>query len=139
MDETIVYLPLPLNQSVQVGDILYYTPTSSSAGADQFGQNFIIDQPGTSIVEVGKIKSIVELDVPFGGSLDGVNDVAAIYCEIDLTTTSPPNPSDFILFAKDRNVNEASILGYYGEFVFKNDSKKHAELFMSGVEVTSSS
>ena len=49
------------------------------------------------------------------------------------------NKGDFIFFAKDRSVEEASLVGYYGEFKFVNNSKQEAELFATSCEVSESS
>jgi len=43
------------------------------------------------------------------------------------------------LFGKDRSVNEASLVGYFAEFEFKNDSKTKAELFSAGCQIQESS
>ena len=53
--------------------------------------------------------------------------------------TSPAIEVDFVFFGKERSVNEASIVGYYGEFKFLNNSKSKAELFSTACEITESS
>ena len=52
-----------------------------------------------------------------------------------------PDPwSDmFILFAKNNIVNSSSLLGYYADIKFENNSYEKAELFSVGTEVTESS
>ena len=53
--------------------------------------------------------------------------------------TVAPTAGNFIFFGKDGAVNEASILGYYGEFVFKNNSKQKAEMFSTACEMSENS
>ena len=43
------------------------------------------------------------------------------------------------MFSKDNKANMSSILGYYAEVEFKNNSKVEAELFSVGTEVFESS
>jgi len=43
------------------------------------------------------------------------------------------------LFGKNRRVNEASLVGYFAEFEFKNNSKTKAELFSTGCQIQESS
>ena len=83
---------------------------------------------------MGPVKTITNVD----NDGDGVFDVTQIVCDIGDDVVQP-SVSDFIFFGKDRFVNEASIVGYYGEFTFRNDSKQKAELFMTACEITESS
>ena len=48
-------------------------------------------------------------------------------------------PNAFISFAKEKKVNTSSLLGYYADVKFINDSTKKAELFSVGSEVAESS
>ena len=60
-----------------------------------------------------------------------------------ITITDPPNytplPDDFLMFSKDKQANNTSLLGYYAEVKLINDSTEEAELFALSSEVTSSS
>ena len=55
----------------------------------------------------------------------------------------PSNPGvtadDFIMFSKNKAVNNSSLLGYYAEIKLSNDSTGKVELFSIGSEVTQSS
>ena len=46
---------------------------------------------------------------------------------------------DFIMFSKNKAVNNSSLLGYYAEVKLSNDSTDKVELFSIGSEVTQSS
>jgi hypothetical protein len=123
MAQITINLNSPLNQSCQIGDDVYYVNIGSSGG---------FDISSSGIIKIGDIISITEIISDSGETL------IALLCNID-ETTEPPVPTDFIFFAKDRRVNEASLLGYYGDFKFENNSKQKAELFMAGCEVTPNS
>ena len=112
-----------INISVQVGDIIYYTPFN---GNPQGGFN----QAGlANTVMLGPIINITTL-------ADGTTDVLVKY---DDTTTSPPSLGDFISFVKDKKVNTSSLLGYYASINFVNNSTDKIELFSVGSEVVESS
>ena len=102
-----------INVSVQVGDIIYYSPTTI---------NGIHNTAGT-IVELGSVLSIsgntIVVTYQIGAILPGVN--------------------DFIMFAKDRSANMSSLLGYFAEFRVVNNSKDKAEMYSISVDITDSS
>ena len=129
METSQFFLPAPINTSVQVGDIAYYTKNWNST----FG-GFNVNDPSFGIQQIGVITNITGLDT----TGDGITDHYKITCEINLNT-APPETGDFIFFSKNKKVEESGLMGYYGEFTFSNDSSSPAELFMTGVEVTASS
>ena len=49
------------------------------------------------------------------------------------------SPNAFISFAKEKKVNTSSLVGYYADTKFINDSKIKAELFSVSSEVAESS
>ena len=103
----------PVQDSVQVGDIAYYTNTSSVGGFTT----------GGSIIEMGVITGVTE---------------TTITCTIENSTTRP-SQNDFILFSKDNRVNMASATGYFAEIQLCNNSTIEAEVFhVSGETVISS-
>jgi len=107
-----------LNQSAQVGDTVYYSHSGSGSGG----------------VSYSSINNTVKL-----GSIVNISNTNIITVAYDNALVSPPNPGDFISFAKDKSVNTSSLLGYYASVNFVNDSRKKAELFSVGSEVTESS
>ena len=103
----------PIQDSVQIGDIAYFTPTSTVG-------NF---NTGGTIKEIGPITAVTEL---------------SITCTIP--NSSPrPAANNFILFSKDNRANMASIAGYYAEIDLQNNSTTAAELFHVSSEVVESS
>ena len=111
MPTTDLTFPNNINVSVQIGDIIYYTPTTL---------NGIHNTAGT-IIELGFVTAI-------NGNTITVDYIAAL-----------PQPGDFIMFAKDRSVNMSSLLGYFAKFRIRNNSKDKAEMYSISVDVTESS
>jgi len=73
-------------------------------------------------------------------SIGRITGIGANYIEIDPNSNaSSLSASDFLMFSKDTNVNNNSLLGYYAEVKLTNNSTKKAELFALGSEVTESS
>ena len=113
MPTTTLTFPNNINVSVQVGDIIYYSPTTLTGTHDTAG----------TIIELGDVVSI-------SGSTIVVN---------YQTGTVLPTASDFIMFAKDRSANMSSLLGYYAEFRIVNNSRDKAEMYSVSVDITESS
>ena len=111
MPTTDLTFPNDINVSVQIGDIIYYTPTTL---------NGIHNTAGT-IIELGFVTAI-------NGNTITVDYIAAL-----------PQPGDFIMFAKDRSVNMSSLLGYFAKFRIQNNSQDKAEMYSIAVDVIESS
>ena len=119
-----IYFDKKVNISAQVGDIVYYTPTQDSS-------NFKVNS--SSSMRLGKIKSI-----SYNNTTEEYKLVVDAAVE---ALVNPPNvTTDFIFFSKDNTVNSSSVLGYYSEVKFENNSNEQkSELFSVGFEVTESS
>ena len=50
-----------------------------------------------------------------------------------------PSAQDYVMFAKNHAVNTSSLLGYYADVKFENNSTEKAELFSVNSEITESS
>ena len=109
--------PNHINISAQVGDTAYYVPTATSS-------DFTVNS--SNVTRIGVITQI--------------NDVINfIKCDTLLPATDWPSANDFIFFSKDNKANMTSLLGYYAEVSFHNNSKKPAELYSIGSNVSISS
>ncbi len=113
MASITIQFTAPVQDSVQIGDIAYYTSTSTVGGFTT----------GGSIIEMGPITEV------------GIN---TITCTIENSTTRP-SQNDFILFSKDNRVNMASATGYFAEIQLCNNSTTEAEVFHVSGEVVISS
>ena len=105
-----------INVSAQIGDLVYYSMPSTSGGFNTGST--------TTTFTLGVIIAVT---------------TTSITVEYDDAVVSPPPTGSFIFFQKDKTVNMSSILGYYAQVDFENDSKEKAELFSVGSEVSESS
>ena len=108
----------PINTSVQPGDVVLYSNTSSVGGFTTAQQSdVVLLGPCTSITT-----SRLAMDVTYNN-----------------TTTAPPTTSSFIMFSKDKYSNPSGVDGYYAEVCFKNTSTTESELFGVNVDAFESS
>ena len=113
-----------MNDSVQIGDELHWTPIDAATGE------------GTPLAnsDIGIITGIGEKYVEVGGEIGGVIQ----------TATVPAFSADVMFFmfrkpAYNGHTNISSLKGYYAEVEFTNSSTSKQELFTVGSEVTESS
>ena len=114
----------PVNVSTQVGDIVYLSatfPVGASSTAYQVGEPDMI-------AEVGPILAIANIE---GGH--------ALEVITNLPFPQLSSLEAFFLIGKDNRVNANSLLGYYADVKFVNDSREKIELFSVGSEVSESS
>ena len=120
-----------LNFSLQVGDMIYYSPTLQAGNS-----NFQTINNANTIVELGVVTALY----PNGDfNLNPQIPANSIVVSYDETTTSLPQLNDFIMFGKNKQVNTSSLIGYYAEVEFKNYSTDKVELFSISSEVSESS
>tara|TARA_R100001509_G_scaffold152387_1_gene112527 strand:+ start:54 stop:422 length:369 start_codon:yes stop_codon:yes gene_type:complete len=111
----------PVNSSLQVGDLVYYIPTSTLP-------NSTVQQAVTANVTLlGVVQSIVSTPVP---TVNVIYDAAAV---------SPPTGGEYIMFEKDKRVNSSSVIGYYADVELINSSSGKIELFSLAAGVSESS
>ena len=116
-----------LNESVQLGDTLYYVnPASETMQGDH-------ESSGTQ-TPILNSNSIVEVDIS-----DPTLNNSAFIVALLLNSTALPTGSSFFLFSKDNRANMASLLGYYAEVELSNNATIKAELFSVGSEIFESS
>ena len=112
------------NTSLQIGDMAYFiTPTTSVTedGSVVTLPNSFSTEGDSIILKIGKITQ-----------------VTSSYIQVE-TPINTPNADDFIMFSKDKSVNNTSLLGYYAKVKLVNNSTEKAELFALGSEITASS
>ena len=120
--------PTTLNISLQVGDIAYYAVTQTVAG-ESGGDSFdTAEQSG--IIRVGKITAINQA-------------TNTITCDCSDTFSIPEDPFPFMFFSKDNTVNTGSIIGYYANVRFVNNSTVKGtlkgEMFAASCDIFESS
>jgi len=117
----------PLNASLQIGDIAYFAPTVISGG-------FTTANLG-GVIAFGIVSAIIN---PLG-LLTGPIIVQVHHDDTAIPSIPIPTMSDFIMFGKDKTVNSSSLIGYYADIAFVNNSDQKVELFSVGSEVSESS
>ena len=124
-----------INVSVQVGDIIYYAPTSPIGTTNNaYNTAELVDT-----IALGKITEIINPYLLNGGIsvINILSDLVDVNND-PLPTATPPAGS-FIMFGKDKKVNTNSLLGYYARIKLTNDSMDKVELFSVGSEIQQSS
>ena len=100
-----INLNVPLNESLQVGDIAYHSTIVEEATFDR----------SATYIEIGPVTSIT----PWNGT------VSTIVCDTDAAYAAGNDPAtagSFILFSKNSEVNQAKVRGYYAEVKFTNSN-----------------
>tara|TARA_Y100000592_G_scaffold25085_1_gene39422 strand:+ start:15419 stop:15817 length:399 start_codon:yes stop_codon:yes gene_type:complete len=118
-----------INHSLEEGDIAYYVTPSVTVGG------FETHPSGAELVKIGVVQNIQAI---YGVNTGQFNSFTVL-CEIGEFTTPPQQDVDFIFFAKNRTVNEASILGYYSKMKFENNDYTPAEIFAAACDVSENS
>jgi len=137
----LTFVNSQVNTSLEIGDIAYYVDSLNS----NYESSSIITgdnaQGVSNLVLIGTVSSIQFNNSPNFDVYDGVpaQNTFTIYVEEPSGGITPPQANDFIFFVKDNEVQTASLKGYFGRAVFRNDSKQRAELFGVSLGVTSSS
>jgi len=126
-----------INFSLQVGDTVYYSPVDSAVTQGSFNtvNNY------SDMVNFGVVTSISQnsFTVVYNNSTQTGGGPQSGGGSIGTVLVNPPQPGDYIMFAKNKQVNSSSLKGYYAEVEFVNYSKDKIELFSVGSEVSESS
>tara|TARA_R110002167_G_scaffold129576_1_gene312627 strand:+ start:710 stop:1084 length:375 start_codon:yes stop_codon:yes gene_type:complete len=113
-----------MNVSAQVGDIVYYSHSGLNTGG--FDNTAL---PNTRML--GDIISIVDNGPGLGWTI-----------VVNHFSSAPPPTGlggEYISFAKDKRFNTSSLVGYYANVKFVNNSTNKVELFAVGSETSESS
>ena len=109
-----------INRSVQVGDVIYYASFSAVSSVNTVTSY-------DNIIRAGAVTSITRTSS--GGS---------IVLDQDQTVSMPSNGT-FVFFSKDNRANMNSLLGYYTDVKFENNSDEKIELYSISTEIFESS
>tara|TARA_R110000737_G_scaffold327581_1_gene341906 strand:- start:1386 stop:1742 length:357 start_codon:yes stop_codon:yes gene_type:complete len=108
----------PINMSCKIGDVAYYTPTSTQGGFTVDNNTFLI----------GVINSIID-----NGTTVVIN------CETTGESAELVTQEDFVFFSKNNLLELKSLRGYYGQAKFLNNSPHPAEMYATSCGVDESS
>ena len=150
----IFHFPFELNESLQVGDTIYYVPYSVNSNITSNSANLQstttqIAYNTSSQIEIGIVQEIGYGQNPtvqaastiissFGAAIANPVQWLAVNITNTVGTSTIPIGS-MIMFSKDNKVNLSSLVGYYALARFENNSTDRAELFSVGAEVQRSS
>lgn len=113
-----------MNTSAQVGDIAYYSYNPQNIGGFDYST----------------LSTTIKLGVIVGGDSVGTSiNGNSITVEYDDAIIGAPPIGAFISFAKEKKINTSSLVGYYADVKFTNNSKEKIELFSVGSEIAESS
>ena len=121
-----------LNDSLQVGDIIYATSISQQVdGVTDF------ENQNTGINKLVGILRGVDKQGPYSLPTGGNSLYKFTLLVDDSLFVNPyvPSKNDFLMFSKHSQM-DGDVNGYYAEVTFENNSKTKAELFSVGSEVT---
>ena len=108
------------NTSLQVGDAIYKIP-------------------GTSILPAGDVSHSNDIGFNITYFVGTLSSFTNTTITIDNPSSYPPGIGDFIVFSKNKSVNNTSLIGYYAEVKLINDSTEEAELYSLSSNVAESS
>jgi hypothetical protein len=116
-----------INTSLQVGDTIYFQQPSATG-------SFVVVDPG-AIVLLGTVISLEANSMIVNTSNSPhLIDLLAFGYFIGTFTDQ-----HYIMFAKNHTLNTSSLVGYFADVKFENNSTEKIELFSVGSEITESS
>jgi len=107
------------------GDTVYYIANANLPTSGNFNISDSLDD----IVEIGDITA-------FNIIVEGSSYTVEVDCTNNITL---PSSGDFIFYTKDNAVSKSSLIGYYAETKFVNNSTDYAEIFRTGIRAVESS
>ena len=109
----------PATTGVAVGDAVYYIDSAN-----------IVDSASNNLNNIIYI-----------GTVDDFSGSGPYYIHVDTGSLNfnMPTQDDFVFFSKNNEYNMSTLLGYYAQATFINDSTEQAELFAVNANVTESS
>ena len=116
-----------LNDSLQVGDMIYATTPVDSENTDGDKGDLQTSQDPVGAAKIVGILRQIDESAASGN-------IMLIVDETPFTSFYAPTSSDFIMFSKYSQA-DGEISGYYARAKFVNDSKQKAELFAVSSEI----
>jgi len=109
-----------INDSLQIGDSVYYSTTSARKNL---------------LTNLNNINNIVKF-----GAVTAIN-ASENYIQVEGSlNVDPPQRDNYIFFSKDSRANVSSAKGYYAEVKIKNDdNKNYSEIFQVSMGIDPSS
>ena len=133
-----------INNSLQVGDVVYYVNTSDTGGftsGDGPGEIGTIENIQTNDFNSGILSDFyTTTDLTLAGqtpdfliTINEVNpfpsDAASLWDPNDPNDDGLGSSDDFIMFSKNNKHHSSSVKGYYADIKFSNNSTVKSEMF----------
>jgi hypothetical protein len=116
-----------LNASLQVGDNIWYAPTTQSGGYNTTSTNSNSFALLGQVISISSQYRLAEIEVEIPG-FDLPQDLGLV---LDNTT--------YVMFSKNKKINSSDLKGYYAEINLVNNSTEKIELFAIGSSTAISS
>ena len=113
----------PAELGVTAGDSIYYIDSSNISTDASFSVSNNLD----NIILIGSVTQVINNDPFFTIAVSNTNPITL------------PTANDYIFFSKNNSNNQGSVLGYYADLKFTNDSTEFAEIFQITVGAEESS
>jgi hypothetical protein len=132
-----------LNVSCQIGDSVYYVDTSNAFTTNETVSSGVLG--GVQVNENSSTPQLIGIIQDMQNARNRppydptINPAPVITVDTSLPAGILNGHTAFIFFSKDNKANLSSILGYYADIEFKNNSNKYAEMFSVGVDTFDSS
>ena len=123
-----------INVSLQPGDVIYYSPVTTSGGS---GINVVNNV--SNIVTFGVCTAVYNEGSTTTVPIVPPHSIVVSYDNNAAPPISPPATGDYIMFSKNKEVNSSGVKGYYAKVKLVNASKEDIELFSIGSQITESS
>ena len=123
-----------LNESLQLGDTIYFCKNENYGGFDTV-DNSIPALTNTGVVVLGEL---VGMNTGQFGEADSITVDIPSMTQAEIASLNVTQ-GDFIMFSKSNEANLSSLVGYYAEATFVNNSSHKAELFAVSTEASPSS
>ena len=129
------------NQSLEVGDLVYYT-TNLNSNYEGSGYETSDSDGGVSthiligtcasikVENIASPEDLLQSTVPYNFK---------IYVDETTSLYAAPTSNDYIFFVKNNVVEQSAIKGYYNSVTLENDSIDKAELFSVACDIVESS
>lgn len=132
----------PLNTSVQIGDIAYFSHVQDVGTSTQWPSTVTPHKAAkqNDIIKIGDITAISQWDGTASTITLNMDQILFnTYYNLLTSRLGVDGKFPFIMFSKDNKVNMASLLGYYADVEYRNSSLEKGELFNVGAEIFESS
>ena len=128
------------NISIEIGDMVYYiqSPNTNYEGSGFITGDNTVGQSTMTLIGVCSAIYFDNNPSQLPSTAVTTQNTFTIYVN-NISDITPPSPNDYIFFIKNNDVELSSVVGYYNQITFKNNSTEEAELFAVSSDYSNSS